>query len=43
MAEELEAIFGCHVDLLTRGDVERDENPIRRQSILGRTEALYAA
>jgi predicted nucleotidyltransferase len=43
MAEELEALFGCRVDLLTRGDVERDDNPIRRQSILSRTEALYAA
>lgn len=43
MADELEAIFGRHVDLLTRDSVERDENPIRRQSILSRTEALYAA
>ncbi|TVR44131.1 MAG: hypothetical protein EA402_07855 [Planctomycetota bacterium] len=43
MAEELEAIFGCRVDLLTRGDVERDENPLRRESILGATEILYAA
>lgn len=43
MAEELEALFGRHVDLLTRSDVERDENPIRRQNILSCTEALYAA
>lgn len=43
MAEELESLFGCHVDVLTRLDVERDENSIRRESILSRTEALYAA
>jgi uncharacterized protein len=43
MAEELEAVFGRHVDLLTRDTVERDENPIRRTSILSRIEPLYAA
>jgi uncharacterized protein len=43
MAEELEALFGRHVDLLTRDTVERDENPIRRISILSRIEPLYAA
>ncbi|MEK7412267.1 MAG: nucleotidyltransferase domain-containing protein, partial [Planctomycetota bacterium] len=43
MAEELEQLFGRHVDLLVRDTVERDENPIRRQSILNRTESLYAA
>ena len=41
MAEELESIFGFRVDLLTRADVERDENPIRRKSILGHTETVY--
>ncbi len=43
MAEELETVFGRHVDLLTRDTVERDENPIRRTSILSRIEPLYAA
>ena len=42
-AEELETVFGCHVDLLVRDTVERDENPIRRQNILSRIEPLYAA
>jgi hypothetical protein len=42
-AEELEALFGRHVDLLVRDTVERDENPTRRASILARTELLYAA
>ena len=43
MAEELEALFGRSVDLLVRDTVDRDENPLRRQSILSRTEPLYAA
>jgi hypothetical protein len=30
-------------DLLTRDAVERDENPIRKASILSRVEPLYAA
>ncbi len=42
-AEELEAIFGRPVDLLVRDTVERDENPIRRSSILSTIEPLYAA
>jgi predicted nucleotidyltransferase len=41
MAEELEAIFGRHVDLLVRDTVERDENPVRRASILRRTVLLF--
>lgn len=43
LADELEAVFGRHVDLITRDTVERDENPIRKRSILSRTESLYAA
>jgi uncharacterized protein len=43
LAEDLEALFGCQVDLLVRDTVERDENPIRRRSILSRIEPLYAA
>lgn len=41
--EELEALFGREVDVLSRRSIERDINPIRRQSILNRTEPLYAA
>lgn len=43
LAEELEAVFGRPVDLLTRECVEQDFNPYRRQGILAATEALYAA
>ncbi len=43
LAEELESVFGRHVDLLVRDTVERDENPIRRESILSAVEPLYAA
>ena len=43
MAEELEALFGRSVDLLVRDTVDRDENLLRRQSILSRTKSLYAA
>jgi uncharacterized protein len=35
MEDELVAIFGREVDLLTRRSVERSLNPIRRDSILG--------
>jgi uncharacterized protein len=41
--KELEDILGCEVDLLTRRSVERDENPIRRRSILESTREIYAA
>jgi predicted nucleotidyltransferase len=34
MRNELVDIFGREVDLLTRGSVERSQNPIRRESIL---------
>jgi len=43
LAEDLEALFGRHVDLLTRECVESDQNPVRKRSILSRTEDLYAA
>jgi predicted nucleotidyltransferase len=42
-AEALEAIFDRPVDLLVRDTVERDENPIRRRSILSQVEEIYAA
>jgi predicted nucleotidyltransferase len=43
LAEDLETLFGCHVDLLTRDGVESDFNPHRRRSILATVEPLYAA
>ena len=43
LANELEAVFGRHVDLLTRECVESDFNLYRRKGILEVTEALYAA
>lgn len=42
-ADDLEALFGRRVDLLTRPRVERDDNPIFRQAVLSSAEALYAA
>ena len=41
--KEIEEIFGCEVDLLTRRSVEQDENAIRRRSILQSTREIYAA
>jgi predicted nucleotidyltransferase len=41
--DELEAILGSKVDLLTRRSVELDPNPIRRRSILESARDLYAA
>ena len=43
LAEDLEALFGREVDLLTRECVEKDFNPYRRNNILAATEAIYAA
>jgi len=42
MQDELEELFGCGVDLLTRRSVERSVNPIRRQSILESAREVYA-
>jgi predicted nucleotidyltransferase len=42
-AEALEGIFDRPVDLLVRDTVDRDENPIRRRSILSQIEEVYAA
>lgn len=39
--EELEAIFGRPVDLVTRDGVEASRNEARRQSILGEARAIY--
>lgn len=41
MTDELKAIFGRDVDLLTRRSVEQSPNYIRRKAILSSTEVLY--
>lgn len=43
LQDELEAILGSRVDLLTRRSVEQDHNPIRRRSILASAREIYAA
>jgi hypothetical protein len=41
MREELEAILGRKVDLLTRRGVQQSRNPLRRQAILSTAEVVY--
>ena len=43
LLDELEAIFGRKVDLLTRPGVERSRNVRRRNEILSTARVLYAA
>jgi predicted nucleotidyltransferase len=43
MQDELEAIFGHPVDLLTRRGVEESRNPYRKKSILDSAKVVYAA
>jgi predicted nucleotidyltransferase len=43
MQEELEAITGHKVDLVSRKAVEQDANWIRRNEILGSAEPVYVA
>lgn len=43
MEEELSAIFGRKVDLVSRRAVERSENWIRRKAILSTAEPIYVA
>lgn len=40
MIQELESIFGRHVDLVSKGGLR---NPLRRREILRTAEAIYAA
>jgi predicted nucleotidyltransferase len=40
--DELEALFGRKVDLVSRRGIERSRNYIRRKSILGSAEVVYA-
>jgi len=42
MQEELGAILGRKVDLLTRRAVEGSENPYRRKAILESAQVIYA-
>lgn len=42
MQEELQAILGRPVDLLTRQSIERSQNYLRRQAILNSAEVIYA-
>jgi len=43
MTDELKIIFGRDVDLMTRQDVERSRNYIRRKSILSSMEVVYVS
>ena len=43
MEDELRAMFGRNVDLVTRAAVEGSRNHIRRKSILESAQVLYAA
>lgn len=43
MEDELEAILGRKVDLVTRRGVETSRNPIRRDAILKSARSLYKA
>ena len=43
MQRELEEIFGRKVDLISRRAIERSENWIRRQEILGTARPYYVA
>lgn len=41
MQDELEAIFGRTVDVVSRSSVEQSDNPFRRSAILGSARAIY--
>ena len=41
LQQELEAVFGCPVDLLTRSSVERSSNKYFRRFALRKTEPIY--
>jgi predicted nucleotidyltransferase len=42
MRDELEAIFGRKVDLVSKSALERSRNYIRRQNILNSAQVIYA-
>jgi uncharacterized protein len=41
MRDDLEALLGRKVDLVSRRGVEQGRNPLRRQAILDSAEAIY--
>lgn len=43
MEEELKALFGREVDLVSRRGIERSSNQLRREAVLDTAEAIYAA
>ncbi len=43
LADDLERLFGCAVDLVERQVIERSSNPYRRESIYSSVVSLYAA
>ena len=43
MQDELQAILGRPVDLLTRAGIERSQNYLRRRAILNSAEVIYAS
>lgn len=43
METELEKLFGCDVDLVSKRGLEHSKNSIRRDTILNSAELLYAA
>lgn len=43
MQDELEAIFGRKVDVVSRRGVEMSRNPVRRKAILSSAEVIYAS
>jgi predicted nucleotidyltransferase len=43
MQDELEAIFGRKVHLVSRRSIERSHNAIRRKAILSSAQVLYVA
>lgn len=43
MQDELKALYGRKVDLVSRRGIERSRNPIRRRDILDSAEIIYAA
>ncbi|MFQ5805893.1 MAG: nucleotidyltransferase family protein [Phycisphaerae bacterium] len=43
MQQELAALLGRPVDLVSRRAIERSSNPLRRREILSNTRSLYVA
>ena len=43
MEEELKALFGREVDLVSRRGIERSSNQLRREAILGAAETIHAS